>query len=70
VTDHSERAAILAEIAELQKQHSEAHIKAIYVGWTREEEVARNKRDARLAPLNRQLAGLDRISRQSAQVGC
>jgi len=66
VTDHSERAAILSEIAELQKQHSEAHIKAIYVGWTREEEAARNKRDAQLAMLHRQLAGLDRISRQSA----
>jgi len=42
------------------------HIKAIYVGWTREEEAARNKRDAQLAMLHRQLAGLDRISRQSA----
>jgi len=66
VADHSERAAIVAEIAELQKQHSEAHIKAIYIGWTHEEEAARQKRDARLALLNRQLAGFDRISRQSA----
>jgi hypothetical protein len=60
MADHSERAAIVAEIAELQKQHSEAHIKAIYVGWTREEEAARNKRDARLVLLNRQLTGLDK----------
>jgi hypothetical protein len=65
MADHSKRATILAEIAELQKQHSEANINAIYVGWTREEEAARTKRDARLALLHRQLTGLDGTS-QSA----
>jgi len=65
MADHSERAAILAEIAELQKQHSEAHIKAIYLGWTREEEAARNKRDAQLAMLHRQLTRLDGTSRSA-----
>jgi hypothetical protein len=64
MADDSERAAIVAEIAELQKQHSEAHIKAIYVGWTREEEAARQNRDGRIALLHRQLAGLDRTSRR------
>jgi hypothetical protein len=65
MADYSERAAILAEIAELQKQHSEAHIKAIYLGWTREEEAVRNKRDARLAMLHRQLTRLDGTSRSA-----
>jgi len=65
MADHSERAAILAEIAELQKQHSEAHIKAIYLGWTREEEAARNKRDAQLAMLHRQLTRLEGTSRSA-----
>ena len=60
MADHSKRAAILAEIAELHKQHSEANINAIYLGWTREEEAARNKRDARLALLHRQLCGTSR----------
>jgi len=40
------------------------HSKAL-LGRTREEEAARQKRDARLVLQNRQLAGLDRISRQS-----
>ncbi len=65
MADHSERAAIVAEIAELQKQHSEAHIKAIYVGWTREEESVRWKRNARLALLHRELTGLDGTSRSA-----
>jgi hypothetical protein len=57
----SKRAIILAEIAELQKENSEANITAIYVGWSSEEDAARNKRDARLSLLHRQLA--DVISR-------
>jgi hypothetical protein len=61
MADHSKRAAILAEIAELEKQNSEANITAIYVGWTSEEDAARDKRHARLAFLHRQLA--DVISR-------
>ncbi len=59
MADHSKRAAIVAEIAELQKQYSEAHINAIYVGWTREGEAESRKRDARIALLNRQLNALD-----------
>jgi hypothetical protein len=59
VADHSERITIVAEISELQKQHSEAHIKAIYVGWTLEGEAERRKRDARLSTLRLQLAALD-----------
>jgi hypothetical protein len=61
--DHSKRTTILAEIAELQKQNSEANITAIYLGWTAEEDGARNKRDARLSLLHRQLTEFDRSSR-------
>jgi hypothetical protein len=59
----SKRATILGEIAELQKQNSEANITAIYVGWTAEEDAARNKRDARLSLLHRQLTEFDQTSR-------
>jgi hypothetical protein len=59
MADPLERALLVAEIAQLEKQHSEANIKAIYVGWTREEEAARNKRDARLSTLRLQLTALD-----------
>jgi hypothetical protein len=52
----SKRATILAEIADLEKQNSEANISAIYVGWTSDEDAARDKRHARLAVLHRQLA--------------
>jgi len=65
MADPLERALLVAEIAQLEKQHSEAHIKAIYVGWTREEEAARNKRDTRLALLHRELTGLDGTSRSA-----
>ena len=65
MADPLERALLVAEIAQLEKQHSEAHIKAIYVGWTREEEAARNKRDAQLAMLHRQLTRLDGTSRSA-----
>jgi hypothetical protein len=64
MADHSKRATLLAEIAELQKLNSEANITAIYVGWTAEEEAARNKRDARLSLLHRQLTEFDRSSRE------
>jgi hypothetical protein len=59
MADQLERALLIAEIAELQKQHSEAHINAIYVGWTAEEQAARWKRDDRIASLRLQLAALD-----------
>ena len=65
MADPLERALLVAEIAQLEKQHSEAHIKAIYVGWTREEESVRRKRDARLALLHRELTGLDGTSRSA-----
>jgi len=64
MADHSKRAAILAEMAELQKQNSEANITAIYVGWTAEQDAAPNKRDARLSLLHRQLTEFDRSSRE------
>jgi hypothetical protein len=59
MADPLERALLIAEIAELEKRHSEANINAIYVGWTREEEAARHKRAARIASLELQLAALD-----------
>jgi hypothetical protein len=59
MADPLERALLIAEIAELEKRHSEAKINAIYVGWTSEEEAARHKRAARIASLQIQLAGLD-----------
>jgi succinyl-CoA synthetase alpha subunit len=59
----SKRAMILTEIAELQKQNSEANITAIYVGWTAAGDAARNKRDARLSLLHRQLTEFDQTSR-------
>jgi hypothetical protein len=65
MADQSKCAAILAEIAELEKQNSEANITAIYVGWTPKEDAARNKRDVRLSLLHRQLT--DVVSR--ARVG-
>jgi hypothetical protein len=54
-----ERAVLGAEIAELQKEQSEANINALYTGWTREEESARHKRNARIAFLRLQLPALD-----------
>ena len=59
MADQLERALLVAEIAELQKQHSEAHINAIYLGWTHEGEAERRKRDARIDSLRLQLAALD-----------
>jgi hypothetical protein len=59
LADQLERALLVAEIAELQKQDSEAHINTIYLGLTREEQAARHKRGARIASLRLQLAELD-----------
>ena len=59
MADHSERTTVVAEIAELQKQHSEAHINAIYLGWTLEGEAESRKRDARISTLRLQLTALD-----------
>jgi hypothetical protein len=52
-------ALLVAEITELRKQQSEAHISEIYVGLTREGQAARQKRDARIRALRLQLATLD-----------
>ena len=46
MADQLERALLVAEITELRKQQSEAHISEIYVGLTREGQAARQKRDA------------------------
>jgi len=59
MADQLERALLVAEISVLQKQHSEAHINAIYLGWTCEGEVQRRERDARISSLRLQLAALD-----------
>jgi len=59
MADQLERALLVAEIGVLQKQHSEAHINAVYLGWTREGETERRKRDARISSLRIQLAALD-----------
>ena len=54
------RAKITAEVTELQKQHSEANIKAIYLGWTREAQAESQKRDARISFLRLQLLALNK----------
>jgi hypothetical protein len=59
MADQLERALLVAEITELQKQDSEAHINTIYLGLTGEEQAARQKRGARIASLRLQLAELD-----------
>jgi len=59
MADQLERALLVAEITELQKQQSEAHISDIYVGLTREGQAASQKRNARIRTLRLQLAALD-----------
>jgi hypothetical protein len=59
MADQLERALLVAEITELQKQQSEAHIKAIYVGSTGDERATRQVRDARIRSLRLQLDALD-----------
>jgi hypothetical protein len=59
MADYLERARLLAEITELRKQQSEAHIRDIYVGLTADERVVRQRRDARIASLRLELAALD-----------
>ncbi|HZS99541.1 MAG TPA: hypothetical protein VFA40_22330 [Terriglobales bacterium] len=59
MADHLERARLVAEITELQKQQSEAHIRAIYVDSTGGERVARRMRDARITSLQLQVAEID-----------
>jgi len=51
--------ALVAEIAELQKQQSEALGNAIYLGWTAQELAAWQKRAIRITHLGRQLAEID-----------
>jgi hypothetical protein len=57
MADYLER--LVAEITELRRQQSEAHIRDIYVGLTRDEQVTRQRRDARIASLRLELAALD-----------
>jgi hypothetical protein len=64
MADQLKRALLVAEITELQKQQSEAHISDIYVGLTREGQAASQKRNARIASLRLQLAALDRSSQE------
>ena len=59
MADQLERALLVAEVTELQKQQSEAHIRDIYVGLTRDEQAAWHKRDARITSLRLQLAEID-----------
>ncbi len=59
MADQLEHALMVAEIAELQKQQSEARITALYVGLTAEERGAWVKRDDRIASLRGQLEALD-----------
>jgi hypothetical protein len=59
MADDLERALIVAEIAELQKCDSEAHIKAIYVELTPDDRAAGQNRERRLAALRLQLAEID-----------
>ena len=59
MAEQLERALLVAEITELQKQQSEAHIRDIYVGLTRDGEAAWHTRDRRIAALRLQLAELD-----------
>ena len=47
MAEQLERALLVAEITELQKQQSEAHIRDIYVGLTLDGQAAWQKRDAR-----------------------
>ena len=54
-----ERARILAEIARLYRQKSEANINAIYLGITADDRVVNKFRNDRIAELHRQLDGLD-----------
>jgi hypothetical protein len=59
MADQLERALLTAELTELQKQQSEAHIHDIYVGLTADGEAACQKRGARITSLRLQLAELD-----------
>lgn len=59
MADQLTRPLLVAEITELQKQQSEAHVNAIYLGWTAEERAAWETRDAHIASLRLQLAALD-----------
>jgi hypothetical protein len=59
MADQLERALLVAEITELQKQQSEAHISEIYVGLTSEGQAAQHKRNARIRALRLELAAVD-----------
>lgn len=49
------RTELHAEIEELQRQQLDGNVRATYVGWTREEEAAHDKRAERIALLKIQL---------------
>jgi hypothetical protein len=66
MADPLERALLVAELSELQKQDSEAHINAIYLGLTGEEQAALQKRGARIVSLRLQLAALNGSPGQKA----
>lgn len=62
MADYLQRARLVAEITELRKQQSEAHIRDIYniyASSTADERVVRQRRDARIASLRLELAALD-----------
>jgi len=59
MADQLERAQLVAEIAELQRQRMDATINATFVGWNPEAQAARDKRMDRIAVLRHQLAALD-----------
>jgi hypothetical protein len=50
---------LVVEITELRRQQSEARIRDTYVGLTRDEQVALQKRDSRIASLRLEVAALD-----------
>jgi hypothetical protein len=59
MADQLERAPLVAEITQLQKQQSEAHIRDIYVGLTRDRQAVWQKREGRITSLGLQLAEID-----------
>jgi len=59
MADHLERARLIAQITELRKQQSEAHIRDIYVGSTGDERITRQRRDALIGSLRVELLALD-----------
>jgi hypothetical protein len=59
MADYLERARLVAEITELRRQQTEAHIRDIYVGVKGDERITRQRRDALIGSLRLQLLALD-----------